>query len=240
MMMRERVFSMTLLIMMVVISSCSDTDIDVRSDNSVTLLLFEEQEPATGVYPVRMLVSNQYLRIDDGVDEGSFLLYDHNSQLAYSVDHEEKQILIIDDLGGKVGQPDFSIDVIVDDDDEIPAVAGRRPSQLTIFADGERCFSAVVAPGLMRKAAAALANYQSMLSRRQQATLETMPADMITPCFLARYVHGSSLYLESGFPVREWDEDGYLRVLVNFDESYLAPVDIFSLPEGYTELDLSL
>ena len=186
-----------------------------------------------------MLVSDHYLRIDDGVDEGDFLLYDRSNQQAYGVDHEERRILVIDDMGGKVSQPDFSIDVAMNDSDEIPAIAGIRPSQITISADGKDCFEAVVVPGLMENAVTALTEYQAMLSRRQQTALETMPAEMITPCFLMRYLHGSALHLQSGFPVREWDGEGYLRVLVNFDENYPVPAGIFSLPDGYSELRLS-
>jgi len=240
MMLQEHAISMALFVMILATLSCSGADTDVHTEEAVTLILFEEQEAGTGVYPVRMLVSDQYLRIDDGVDEGSFLLYDRSSQLAYSVDHEEGQILIIDDLGGKVGQPDYSIDVVVNDSDDIPAIAGIRPASLTISAGGESCFSAVVVSGLMKHAAAALTDYRLMLSRRQQATLNTMPIDLITPCFLTRYVYGLALPLESGFPVREWDGNGYLRELVNFDEHFPEPAGIFSLPEGYAELRLTL
>lgn len=238
MLMQLRVLSMALCVLMV-LAACSGTEINTQPENMVVMLLFEEEETGTGTYLVRMLLNDHYLRIDDAEDEGDFLLYDRSKQQAYGVDHDERRILIIDAMGGEISQPDFPIDVAMKGGVEIPAIAGIHPSRITISANGKTCFEAVVVPGLMESAVTVLIEYQAMLSRRQQAVLGTMPAEMITPCFLTRYLHGSALHLKSGFPAREWDEEGYLRVLVDFDESYQAPADIFNLPEGYTELDLS-
>ena len=153
--------------------------------------------------------------------------------------HEEQSVLVIDNTAGKISQPDYSIEVTVNDSHQIPAIAGISPSQITVTADGKDCFHAVVLPGLLEDAVTALMEYQAMLARRQQSAMDTIPVDMITPCFLARYLHGPALHLESGFPAREWDEEGYLRVLVNFDENFPTPAGIFSLPDGYSELQLS-
>lgn len=236
--MRVRLISRVLLMMIVALSPGSGADTDARADETVTLLLFEEQETGTGLYPVRMLVNDRYLRIDEGEYEGDFLLYNRATRKISSVSHEEQSILIIEGTEAKVGRPDFSIEVEVNDSGDIPAIAGIAPSRLTISVDGDNCFYAVVAPGLMEGAVKALIEYQMVLSQRQQAALNTMPTDRVTPCFLTRYVYGLALHLKAGFPLREWDDAGYLRVLMNFEEKYPAPEGIFSLPVGYSELQL--
>jgi hypothetical protein len=61
----------------------------------VAMLLFDEEEPGTGVYPVRYLISDAYLRIDDGHDASDYILLDRSSSVIYSISHEYGNILVI-------------------------------------------------------------------------------------------------------------------------------------------------
>ena len=61
----------------------------------VAMLLFDEEEPGTGVYPVRYLISDAYLRIDDGHDASDYILLDRSSSVIYSVSHEYGNVLVI-------------------------------------------------------------------------------------------------------------------------------------------------
>jgi hypothetical protein len=202
----------------------------VRAD----LLSYEEQEPGTEVYPVRIIVSRGYVRIDDADDAGDFVLLDRATNDLYSVSHEERSILEIPFRHLEPKLPDdLALEATVEEDRAAPAIAGTRPLLVGLSANGRTCYHVAAVPGLLEEAVAGLADYAHVLGNRQFGALPTVPAAMQTPCFLARYVYAPDRYLQYGLPVQEWDDAGYRRALVNYEAGVQVARDLFVLPEDY-------
>jgi hypothetical protein len=80
---------------------------------------------------------------------------------------------------------------------------------------------------------AALAEYATALGNRQFSDMASLPAEMLTPCFLSRHVYTPARHLLAGLPISEWDETGYRRTLVDYRENTTVGADLFELPQDY-------
>ena len=206
----------------------------------VDWLLYEEEEPGTGQYPVRILVSKHYLRFDDNYDASDFLLLDRRAHTLFSVAHEERSILVIE---GKPG--DASLPVHIDlteersEDGAAPTIGGNSPLHVRFKANNELCYEAVLVPGLLNEVTGALTEYAEILGQRQLNSLETVPEAMQTPCFLSRYVYQPARHYREGLPVREWDAAGYVRTLMDYGEQLKVSRSLFVLPDDYERFQIN-
>lgn len=226
----------TLLILLFT-AGCSQPD-ETRA-TGVTLLSYTEQEAGVEPYPLRILVNAQFMRFDDGYDAGNFMLMDRNTQTVYSVSHEERSILVLADYPDAAAIPaGIVLAEARDADADAPQIAGTQPVYIRFLASGEVCYHAVVVPGLLEQVSAALAEYATVLGNRQFSDMKSLPEDMRTPCFLSRYVYTPARHLHDGLPVSEWDEAGYRRTLVDYQENATVDAALFELPEGYERFRL--
>ena len=60
-----------------------------------TTLNFIEQERGIDPYRTRVLVTPEFVRIDDGVDNNEFILFDRRAQTLYSVNAMGARILVM-------------------------------------------------------------------------------------------------------------------------------------------------
>lgn len=206
---------------------------------SVDWLLYEEQEQGTGQYPVRILVSRDYVRLDDNYDGSDFVLLDRRSRKLFSVSHEEGNILVIDSKPGDTSlPPDIVLTEVRNEDDDAPTIAGNAPLHVQYMADDVLCYEAVVIPGLLEDVTEALTEYVELLGLRQLNSLDAVPDTMQTPCFLSRYVYRPERHLTEGLPVQEWDAAGYQRTLVDYGEKQPVSRSLFVLPDGYEQFQI--
>jgi hypothetical protein len=200
------------------------------------ILSYEEQEAGVEAYPVRILVVPGYLRMDDGHDDDDFMLFDRSSRTIFSISHEDRNILIIEQVKPADGQatpPDLNLGIEKTEDKNVPPVAGRSPEIYRFTAAGETCLEAVVVPGLLPPAVQALGEYERLLAERQRSTLDNTPVEFRTPCYLSRYVYAPGRQLEKGLPIQEWDSSGYRRTLTDFRDKVPIDPGLFELPSGY-------
>ncbi len=239
----------TLLMLAAVCSACSSAE-DGQADGTATdtvpavaitatVLHYQEQEAGTDSYPVRVLISPDFLRIDDGYAESDFALLDRAARSVFSVSHEDRTILVIQDTqADREVPPGILMELEQTVDTEAPRVAGKQPVHLRFMANAAVCHEAVVVPGLLEDAVKALVEYEEILASRQQETLSITPESMQSACFLTRYVYAPARHLRQGFPIREWDDAGYSRLLVDYRESEQLAGELFHLPEGYQRYSL--
>ncbi|MGD8312778.1 MAG: hypothetical protein PVJ66_09290 [Gammaproteobacteria bacterium] len=217
--------------------ACNRTESGATASLETTLLLYEEQEQGTDSYPVRILVNRDFVRFDDGYDASDYVLFDRRSRTIFSVAHAERSILVIDHLPVVAPLPaDIRLAVQRSRDDEAPAIGGRQPVHMQFMANDTICLEAVVVPGLLVDVSTALAEYADALGARQLKTLQSVPAEMQTACFLVRYVYLPGQQLRAGLPIREWDAAGYWRRLRDFRENEAVAAGLFELPRGYAEI----
>jgi len=206
---------------------------------TASLLWYEEQEAGTDIYPVRIVVSAGYVRIDDDDDNGDFVLLDRATRNLYSVSQEERTIVVIEYRAHEQQLPDgIRLDEVIEEDDEAPTIAGKRPLMVSITANDTTCYRVAAVPGLLEEAVAGLADYARVLGNRQLGSLQTVPAEMQTPCFLTRYAYAPDRHLRHGLPIQEWDGAGYQRSLVNYRAAQQVDPGLFVLPEGYRRVSL--
>ena len=206
---------------------------------TTSLLWYEETEPGTDSYPVRIMISAGFVRIDDDDDYGDFVLLDRGTRNLYSVSHAEQSILVIEYRARDQRMPDaIGLDEVIEEDTAAPTVAGRRPQLVSLNANGTTCYRVAAVPGLLEDAVAGLAEYARALGNRQLGSLQTMPAELQTPCFLSRYAYAPDRHLQYGLPIQEWDDAGYRRALVNYRSGERVDPKLFVLPEGYRRLHL--
>ena len=207
-----------------------NTAAETRADGRtpVTMLRFEESEPATGVYPVRMLVSNRRIRIDDGPGSADYILYDDDKKQIFSVVAANRRVLVIAPPPYQPPPADLNLREEKVTDDNIPAAADYH----RYYADGVLCRHFVTKPGFLPAAARILANYHKVLAAQQQETARATPAELQTPCFLANYPYAPAAS-PSGLPIQQWDNTGYRRSLQAFEQDHPVDPALFTLPDYY-------
>lgn len=208
---------------------------------AATLLLFEEVEPGVSPYTVRMLVTERYIRIDDGPDAPDFVLYDHVENRVYSVLADNRQIFVVEPAGSYVpASAELALREEYVEDGNMPAIAGVVTRYFRFFADDRLCYHVVAADGFLPEVSAMLVAYQRLLATQQQEVSEVTPMELQTPCFLANYLYVPETYMSKGFPVRQWDETGYRRSLEDVEVDYRVDAGLFALPDSYRYFGLGV
>ncbi|MGB5179735.1 MAG: hypothetical protein WBP44_13535, partial [Gammaproteobacteria bacterium] len=231
------------LLMALLGTACSQTEAPpaVQTDmaTGVSILTYMEREAGIDTYPVRILVSPDYVRFDDGYDESDYALLDRRSRTLFSVTHESASILVIENLPVSEAMPaDLSLteERIVDND--APTIAGKQPQHVEYLANGTPCYQAVSVAGLMGEAVAGMTEYATALGERQLANMQSMPEAMQTPCFLSRYAYASGRHYRHGLPVQLWDESGYYSSLTDFRTGETVSAALFEVPDDYASVQL--
>ena len=205
----------------------------------VQLLVYQVKEPEADPYISRLLVSADYLRLDQGEADAGFILLDRRARVIYNVNADDELILVIEpkDAAGEIParlQPsERRVEVR-----GMPKVAGRQPQHWEFLAQDTLCRSAVVLPGVMPGATQAYAEYLGLLAGQQQANLASIPAEFQAPCDLLIHVYGSDAVLAKGLPLREWEEGGRQQELVDFRQVFPVAEGVFRLPEAYRRMQL--
>lgn len=199
-----------------------------------TVVWFQEQETGIDPYPVRYIVTADYLRSDDGVDAGSFLLFDRHTRRISSVVPANRSVLVIDGEGELPEKPtslEFSVRRRVDE--KAPAIDGVTPLELKLVAGDKVCRTALVVPGFLEPVRAAMQEFSRALAVQQQRTLSHTPENMQTPCFLSRYLYAGDFQVAQGMPLADWDDSGERRELTRFDTEVGVDDSLFEVPTDY-------
>jgi len=235
---RRRVLAGSLLAVLLV-AGCGTAEEPAGKTITVSLLHYEEQETGVDPYPVRVMVTPEFVRFDDGYAGSDFMLMERATRTIYNVSHEEHRILVIANPAVASGVThDLVLDEVRETDASAPLIDGRQPLHIRFLANAEECYHAVVVPGLLPEAVAGLAEFAVLLGERQRGDLVSVPADMQTPCFLARYAYAPERHLLEGLPVQEWDADGYRRTLLDFSAEEAVSRELFELPPDYERMSL--
>ena len=199
-----------------------------------SILWYLEQEAGIQPYKVRYLVTEHFMRSDEGGGEGGFALFERKTRQVYSVVPENRTILRIDGKG-RVPEIPRRLDVNIKQsvDSNAPRVADKVPVTVELIAGGELCYSAVVVPGFPGPARAAFQEFARSLAVQQLRTLASTPEQYQTPCFLSRYLYAADFHLQQGIPLAEWNDQGERRELIDYQIGVELDEHLFELPDGY-------
>ena len=200
---------------------------------------FVEQEPGIDPYPVRMIVTRDYLRIDDGVDGGDFLLFERGARRISTVNREDRTVLTLHpapQTPDPAGRP--TLGEAREDSSDMPSFQGRRPVYMRYLAGGKTCRQVVAVPGVYPEWVAAMREYLTVLADQQVLTLDHTPPEERSDCMLANVIYAPARHLAAGFPLREWDDRGRLRQLTGVTRQEVDSA-LFELPQGLRRLRLT-
>lgn len=204
-----------------------------------TLVLFMEQEKDVEPYQTRMIVTNQYVRIDDGEGSNSFVLYDRKKKVVYSINPDEKSVMAIHEKKLKKGEkfePPFKLSHSVKEMPAMkdsPTVNGKSAKHFQLITNDEICYDVVSIKGLMPEVVKALTEFHNHMATDSIVTFNNMPADMHNACDMTTTTFKPARQLEFGFPIQEWGKREYMRSLVDYQPNYKTDPKLFVFPEGY-------
>lgn len=189
-------------------------------------LRYRDSEGDEAAYPTRILVTERYLRMDDGNDDADFVLFDRKTGKVSNVIHAQKTILFIQDRKmPKNSAPGYRVE---------QKVAEVRPGtvRVQVLADGKVCSETVAAASLYPDAARALGEYKAALAYTQWVTYRNTPAELRQDCDLVHHVWQTGMSLSRGLPIEERDYAGRIRQYVSGETRKLKP-ELFKLPRNY-------
>jgi len=236
-----------ILFMAVLLNACAsmgpgaDDEANAKDEKLSVFLVFSEREEAgTPLFRSRMYVNDKYLYINDDRFPDDFLLFDREKQTIYSVTHSNKTIFVIKPKEVKGAPP---IEITYESESQpssaIPKVSGRTATHYRYTANGKHCYDAVTLektflPGVVQ----ALKEYRQVLAGEHASTVHAMPADTHDACDLAVNIYYATRHLDTGLPLREWDQRGFLKFMVDYRVNFKFDESTLKLPEGYQEFSV--
>lgn len=200
---------------------------------NAALLVYQVWEPGLDPYLSRVLVTPDFVRMDEGDGTEDYTLYDRAHDIMYNVSREDRSALVMNPPAFDGAMPDeLKLAQRLQADEGAPAIAGHAPQQVTLLANGKVCRELVTVPGLMPEAMAGLREFQSLLARVQAATLHAFPKDMQTPCDLAQNVYAPLRGLTHGLPIQERGAT-HSRSLLDFTPAFQVDSALFTIPADY-------
>jgi len=221
----------TLFILLTALTIAACTD----KPSPTIFLSFTESSP-DGEYPVRMLVSEKFLRIEDGDTQDGFIVFDRAARTIYSVSHTGKSTLVLHTRPVTLSAPKQFEHKVERENETLPPVDGKTVTHYRLLTNRERCFDVYAAEGLLPEAVTALREYHETLAGEQAVMQANTPAGMQSACDLADQVLLPTRYLAQGFPVRQVNRAGVTRQLVSYKRDVPVEKGIFDLPKDYKQI----
>jgi hypothetical protein len=198
------------------------------------LLVYRQQERDVEPYNTRILVTKDYMRMDDGVDEGDYLIFDRKQHLISSVTHTDGTVFEIPPRP-ITQQPPLKLhrrnnEVKLDN---APMVGKEKPHHRQLYVNDAICYNVVAVKGLLKDVQQALTEFRKTLAGEHAKLLPRLPADQQEPCDLALNIFYPAWQLEYGLPIQEWDEQGRGQTLIDYKEKVTLDDKLFTLPPGY-------
>ncbi len=217
-------------ILMVFLLSLSSS---LASAEPAALLVYKVWESGVEPYISRILVTPQYVRMDEGDADGDFTLLDRDKGVIYNVSHEDDSVLVMPAPAQLPAQKKaLKLEEKVRMAPQAPLLQGRQPQHVDLLSDGQICSSLVTVEGLMPAAVAGLRDFKQVLARIQGASLAAIPIERQSGCDLASNVYAADRALRFGLPVEEQDA-GRRQLLLDYDPEHPADAGLFQLPDNY-------
>ena len=224
---------LVLLAISMILFSCA------KKEHGDTLVLFMEQENGVEPFQTRMIMSKNFLRIDDGKGSNSFVLYDNAKKIVYSTIPEEARVMEIHEKKlkkGEVFEPPFPLVHSVKEMPKMkdaPEINGETAKHYQLITNDNVCYDVVAIKKLMPHVVKRLTEFYKHMATDSVVTFNNMPADLHDACDMTATTFKPARQFEFGFPIQEWGKRDYSRSLINYDENYKADPKLFVLPEGF-------
>ncbi len=202
--------------------------------NAQTLFIEKHLEDQLPPYSSRTLISDDYLRMDDGDNAGDFVLLNIPKKIISSVTHSDGSVFEV--TYKKVTHPQpvkLKREVVKQPADDYPMLFGVKPQRVSLNVNGRECLQMTVLPDTQAKAIAALKLYYGILAGEQSQILAVTPADQIDECDLALNIYYPHWRFEYGLPIEQTFWTRKTQLLADIIEPKMDLSKLFQLPENY-------
>lgn len=229
---RKIIFLLALVAVAAMTTGCAQPP----AQAGATAVYLIEREPDFEPTRTRMIVTPQFLRIDDGRDGGDFLLYHRGERIIYNVSASDALILVIGPQA--VAAAPVALEHRIEPDGAgAPNVSGKKVRHYRLLTNSETCYDLYAADGLLPEVVTALREYRESLAGEHAQALAFTPKEMQTPCDLANNIYAPARHLAHGFPIRVDETSGrdQTRVrtteLLDYQQGFAANDGLFQLPD---------
>ncbi len=200
-----------------------------------TVAHYMVNEPGLPAYHARLLVTPDYLRLDEGQDTGDFTLLDRRDGALYNVSRDDQTLLVIKPTPVDDASP-IPLDLAEEEvalGPDAPRLGDAPLKHYRLSANGTTCWRITVAADLLPELVAAKRQLLTTLAGEQARGLKELPADLQQPCDLANHIYAPTRHLAHGLPIHSFDERGREERLVDYQLKAPLADTLFTLPEGY-------
>lgn len=205
---------------------------------NATALYYAEQDAGSAPYQTRMIVTDRWLRIDDGPQGKDFLLFDRRDRTIYNLNTADESILVLSPLAVGISSP-LALRHRVDKDEAgLPSVGNRTVRHYRLHTNDTLCYDLYAADGLLPGAVQALREYREALAGQQAVPLPSAPKEVLAGCDLANNIFLPARHLDYGLPVRLSETGVRTSELVDYNTDFKAEAALFELPPNYKRLTI--
>ena len=194
----------------------------------MTVLRYVDQDPGDPPYLTRIFVTPVFMRMDDGRDDGDFVLLDRRAKKVINV-MRGNGLAMVFSPGALPARPAGWQPAL----DVQPGAPGTRRFQLSV--NGVVCSEGVAAERAAPDAARALAEFKAVLAVTQYRVWKDSPPEIQHACDLANQVWESGATLGLGLPLEEREFTGRSRRLESEAKEPMRP-ELFRIPENTPEI----
>jgi len=194
------------------------------------LLLFAETHPQQKERNIRIIITDQFLRIDEGHQSEDYVLYDRNKQTITHINPEqETAVRAQNDV--KNTKPTFPLHWRIQSQAShaiMRTQTNNNPASMhhLFYLNEEPCYNVVAIENYLIEAVSAMREYNQASANKQK---ETYAFSEGKQCQDAITVFDPGVRTQHGFPLREWSSFGYQRFLVDFKRDIIFPASLFVL-----------
>jgi hypothetical protein len=192
-------------------------------------LRYVNQDPGDPPYLTRILVTPDFMRMDDGNDDGDFVLLDRRQRRLTNVTRDNKLAMVF--APGTLPPKPAGWKPRLD---AHPAAPGTQRFSLVL--KDVVCSEGVAARAAAPDAAHAMAELKSVVAAMQYRVWQASPRELQHDCDLANQVWESGATLELGLPLEEREFTGRTRRLESESKQPLQP-ELFRVPDGMTAIN---
>lgn len=202
---------------------------------NATIIHFEEQESGSDKYRSRVIITPDYMRLDDGEAAVDFVLYDRKKRVIYSTNSLDKRTLVIKWRKAALTMPEALKNRVEIVQDSVPTIADKPVTHYRLYTNGKQCYDLFAAKGLLPGAVKAMTEFQETLAVEHSNFMLAMPLQTASVCDRVNNVFDPARYLKFGFPVHASDFLGRSRQLVDYKANVKIDKKLFKLPEGFEQ-----
>ncbi len=228
-------YLLTLVISIAGLAACgkSEAPAKVAVPTGATMLTFVEYENNVEPYQTRLIVTDRFMRFDDGEGSKDFVLFDRKKDIIYSIDTDEQTVMAVNRQHVEV-KPPFELKLEhkqLPGLKDAPSIAGLKPRHYQFSANGEICYDVIAVDGLMPDVVDAMQGFQDILAADSKVTFNNIPADLHNACDMSMSTFAAARHLKFGFPIQEWSTRGDGRSLIDYQENYQPEAGLFDIPK---------